>query len=59
MIIAFILGLSLAREFDFKNLKFENNRLAIIYGATFIVAISLLIREYRSPAQNKTDKDKL
>ena len=48
-IIAFILGTSLIREFDFENQTFENNSLAILYGITFAFSIYFLIKDYVKP----------
>lgn len=45
-IVALILGVALFKKFDFDTLKFENPRLAIVYGVTFIVSISILIKNF-------------
>lgn len=39
IIIAIILGVTLFKQFDFKNLKFENTGLAIVYMIGFAIAM--------------------
>lgn len=43
-VVAIILGVTLFKQFDFKNLKFENAGLAIIYAIVFIFSIYFLIK---------------
>lgn len=38
-IVAIILGITLFKQFDFKNFKFENTGLAIVYFIGFAIAI--------------------
>jgi hypothetical protein len=50
-IIAIILVWTLFKQFDFKNLTFKNTGLAIIYIATFVFSIYVLIRNYKKPPE--------
>jgi membrane protein DedA with SNARE-associated domain len=43
-IIAIILGWTLFKQFDFKNLKFEKTGLAIVYIITFVCSIYVLVK---------------
>lgn len=43
-IVAIILGVTLYKQFDFKNLKFENTAMAIIYGVVFIFSVYYIIK---------------
>ncbi|MEE1944530.1 hypothetical protein VRU48_05380 [Pedobacter sp. KR3-3] len=47
-IIAIILGCTLWKQFDFKNLKFEHTGLAIIYAITFAFSVYVLVKNYRN-----------
>lgn len=47
-IVAIILGITLFKQFDFKNLKFENTGLAIIYAMVFIFSIYFLIKNSKN-----------
>ena len=46
-VIAIILGASLYRHFDFKNLRFEKPALDILYLIVFIISIYLMIKDYK------------
>lgn len=46
-IIAIILGVTLFKQFDFQNLKFEKPALAVVYGITFIISIAFLLKNYK------------
>ncbi|UIR54938.1 hypothetical protein LZQ00_11675 [Sphingobacterium sp. SRCM116780] len=48
IIIAIILGVTLFKQFDFENLKFEKTGLAIVYGIAFIFSIYFLIRNAKN-----------
>jgi len=48
IIIAFILGQALFKQFDFESLKFEKPALAILYIIVFIFSIYFLIRDYKN-----------
>lgn len=50
-IIAIILGVTLFKQFDFKNLKFENTRLAIVYIIGFTISLYFLMKNYKSPSK--------
>jgi len=43
-IIAIILGVTIFKQFDFQNLKFEKIGLAIVYLIGFIISIYFLIK---------------
>jgi hypothetical protein len=43
-IIAIILGVTLYKQFDFNNLKFEKPALATVYIIVFLVSIYILIK---------------
>lgn len=43
-IVAIILGVVLYKQFDFQNLKFKHTGLAIVYLATFVFAIYVLVK---------------
>jgi hypothetical protein len=45
--IAFILGWTLFKHFDFENFKFQDPALDILYLIVFAVSIYLLIKDYR------------
>ena len=44
--IAFILGLTLFKHIDFKNLKFEDPALDILYLIVFVISIYLILKDY-------------
>ena len=43
-VIAIILGVTLYKQFDFENLKFEKPALAVIYIITFLFSIYVIIK---------------
>jgi predicted ferric reductase len=45
-IVAIILGVTLFKQFDFKNLRFEHPALAVVYLITFIISIYILSRPF-------------
>ena len=47
-IAAIILGVTLYKQFDFENLKFEKTGLAIVYMIGFAISIYFLIKNYRN-----------
>ena len=47
-VVAIILGITLFKQFDFKNLKFENTGLAIVYAVVFIFSIYFLIKNSKN-----------
>ena len=47
-LIAFILGLTLFKHIDFKNFTFKEPYLDILYLVVFVIAIYLLIKDYRT-----------
>ena len=49
--IAFILGLALLRHIDFKNFTVKQPVLTALYFIVFVIAILLLIKDYRKPPQ--------
>ncbi|MES2063839.1 MAG: hypothetical protein V4456_18080 [Bacteroidota bacterium] len=47
-IVAIILGVTLYKQFDFENLKFEKTGLAIVYLIVFIASIYFIIKSLRT-----------
>ncbi|RYY36853.1 MAG: hypothetical protein EOP46_04935 [Sphingobacteriaceae bacterium] len=47
-IVAVILGVTLFKQFDFENFKFEKTGLAIVYIIGFIIAIYVVIKNIKS-----------
>lgn len=45
-LIAFTLGLTLFKHFDFENFKFEDPALDILYLIVFVISIYLIIKDY-------------
>ncbi|WP_264552146.1 hypothetical protein [Flavobacterium sp. N2038] len=45
-VIAIILGVTLFKQFDFENLKFEKPALAIIYIIVFLFSVFVLIKNF-------------
>lgn len=52
-IVAIILGVTLFKQFDFKNLRFEQPALAVIYIIVFVASIYFLVRK---PKKNQSEK---
>ena len=50
-IIAIILGWTLAKQFDFENLKFEKPWLAIVYLITFLFSIYIVIKSAKNQSK--------
>lgn len=46
-IIAFIIGVELSRQIDFKNFKVEKPGLSVVYFFTFIFCVIAIIRQVR------------
>jgi len=46
-IVAIIVGVALYRQFDFETLSFQKPALAVVYAITFVVAVSVLIRNWK------------
>lgn len=53
LIIFFIVGGALLRQFDFQNLTFENTALSVIYLIVFIASIGLMIKKSKKVDNNK------
>lgn len=47
-VITIIVGWTLYKQFNFETLQFENTALAIVYAATLIISVTLLIKNYRN-----------
>ncbi len=47
LMIAFVLGLTLFKHFDFKTFKFKEPALDILFLVTFIVSIYIIIKDYK------------
>lgn len=50
-IIVIIIGSALFKQFDFENLTFEKPALAVVYIATLVIAIYLIIKDYKKQAE--------
>ena len=50
-IIAIILGCSLLKKFDFKNLTFEQPALAVVYIVVFIFSVYFLIKNSKKKSE--------
>ncbi|BDU24898.1 hypothetical protein [Flavobacterium sp. GSB-24] len=46
-VIAIILGVTLYKQFDFQNLKFEKPGLAVVYIIVFVFSVFVLIKNYK------------
>ena len=47
-IIAIVLGWTIFKQFDFESLTFEKPALAIVYIATFLIAVFMIVNGLRS-----------
>ncbi|MEN2488030.1 hypothetical protein AAYQ05_09555 [Flavobacterium sp. B11] len=43
-IVAITLGVTLYKQFDFQNLKFENPAMAVIYSIVFVFSVYYIIK---------------
>lgn len=43
-VVAIILGVTLYKQFDFKNLKFQNPAMAAIYGIVFLFSVYYIFK---------------
>lgn len=43
-VVAIILGVTLFKQFDFQNLKFENPAMAVIYTIVFVFSVYYIIK---------------
>lgn len=43
-VVAIIVGVALYKQFDFDSLRFKNTALSIIYMATFVFAVYVIIK---------------
>ncbi len=59
IIVALGEGFAINQQFDYKNLKFKNPALAVIFIVVFVLAIYLLIKDYIKPTQNDNDDTEL
>lgn len=50
-VIAIILGVTLYKQFDFENLKFEKPALAVIYIITFLFSIYVIIKNRKKKSE--------
>ena len=50
-IAAIILGVTLFKQFDFQNLRFEKPGLAIVYAIGFIISIYSLVKNAKNKYQ--------
>ncbi|AXB56641.1 hypothetical protein [Flavobacterium fluviale] len=51
-VIAIILGVTLYKQFDFQNLKFEKPALAVLYIIVFVFSVIVLIKN----SKKRTEK---
>ena len=51
VVVAFILGMTLFKHFDFKTFRFKMPALDIIFLITFVVSIYLIIKDYKKRAE--------
>ena len=51
IIISFILGMRLFKDFDFETASFKKPALDIIFLITFIVSIYFIIKDYKKPIE--------
>ena len=56
-VIAIILGVTLLKQFDRENLRFENTGLAIVYIVVFIFAVFILIKSLKNKKQQPTSRN--
>ena len=47
LIIAIVLGWTIFKQFDFKNFKFENPALGIVYLITFLISVYLIVKNLK------------
>jgi membrane protein DedA with SNARE-associated domain len=52
-VIAIILGVTLFRQFDFENYKFEKPGLAVVYMIVFVISVYILIKDFRNNSRSK------
>ena len=52
-IIAIILGVTLYKDFDFQNFKFEKPALAVVYIIVFVACVFLIIKNFRKNNSNQ------
>ena len=50
-IIAVILGVTLYKQFDFENFKFEKPALAIVYFIVFAFSVFIIVRNSRKRSE--------
>ncbi|KRD59736.1 ATP synthase F0 sector subunit C [Flavobacterium sp. Root935] len=52
-VIAIILGVTLYKQFDFQNLKFEKPALAVVYIIVFVFSVFVLIKNFKKKRSGK------
>jgi hypothetical protein len=50
-VIAIILGITLYKQFDFENLKFEKPALAIVYFVVFVFSVYYLVKNSKKQSE--------
>lgn len=48
IIISVIIGVALYKQFDFQNYTFEKPALSVVYLITFVVCVSIIIKNSRN-----------
>jgi len=51
MVIVIILGVTLYKQFDFQNLKFEKPALAILYIIVFLASLYFLVKKPKKSSE--------
>jgi hypothetical protein len=51
LVVAIILGVTLFKQFDFKNLKFEQPALAVIYIIVFLGSLYFLLKKPKKSSE--------
>ncbi len=50
-VVAIILGVALYKQFDFDNLRFKNTALSVIYMATFVFVVYVIIKNRKKKTE--------
>lgn len=52
LMISLVLGRALFNEFNFEQMRFENNALSAIYSITFLFSVYFLVIDWIKPPKN-------
>jgi len=50
-IVAIIVGVALYKQIDFKTMTVEKPALAVLYAVTFLIAVAVLVKNFRQKAE--------